>query len=198
MELAFYITGAVAIVSTALTITRVNVVHALLYLVVSLLSIAVTFYVLGAPFIAALEVIVYAGAIMVLFVFTMMMLNLGPKAITQERELLKPGIWIGPMILAGVLLAEFGWLLFSTPPRQVVMQSVGPKELGIALYGPYLLAVALASVLMLGALVGAFHLSWRRYTTLEEVAGDISSGGTRTDAGGEPVHAGNGRPVGQA
>ena len=79
MELAFYIAGAVAVLSTVLMLTRLNVVHALLYLIVSLLAVAVVFYVLGAPFVAALEVIVYAGAIMVLFVFVVMMLNLGEE-----------------------------------------------------------------------------------------------------------------------
>ena len=75
MELAFYIAGAVAVLSTILMLTRLNVVHALLYLIVSLLAVAVVFYVLGAPFVAALEVIIYAGAIMVLFVFVVMMMT---------------------------------------------------------------------------------------------------------------------------
>src|SRR5258707_14783155 len=57
MELAFYIAGAVAVVSTVLMLTRMNVVDALLYLIVSLLGVAVVFYVLGAPFVAALEII---------------------------------------------------------------------------------------------------------------------------------------------
>ncbi len=69
MTAMFYIAGAVATVSSLAVITRLNVVHALLYLIVSLLSVAVMFLTLGAPFVAALEVIVYAGAIMVLFVF---------------------------------------------------------------------------------------------------------------------------------
>ena len=61
-------------------ITRLNAVHALLYLVVSLLAVAMVFFILGAPFVAALEVIIYAGAIMVLFIFVMMMLNIGDRA----------------------------------------------------------------------------------------------------------------------
>ena len=87
MTIVFYIAGAVAIVATALMITRLNAVHALLYLIVSLLAVAVVFYVLGAPFVAALEVIIYAGAIMVLFVFVVMMLNLGKQAAATERAL---------------------------------------------------------------------------------------------------------------
>ena len=79
MDAVFYLAAVIAILATVMVITRLNAVHALLYLIVSLLSVAVVFYTLGAPFIAALEVIIYAGAIMVLFVFVVMMLNLGKK-----------------------------------------------------------------------------------------------------------------------
>ena len=74
--ITFYIAAAIAILSTIMVITRYNMIHALLYLVVSFLAVAIVFYVLGAPFIAALEVIVYAGAIVVLIIFVIMMLNL--------------------------------------------------------------------------------------------------------------------------
>ena len=87
MEVAFYIAAIVAIVSTVLTITRLNAVHALLYLIVSLLAVAVVFYAMGAPLVAALEVIIYAGAIMVLFVFVVMMLNLGKRAAISRRAM---------------------------------------------------------------------------------------------------------------
>src|SRR5215472_5567184 len=106
MELTFYIAGGVAVLSTVLMLTRLNLVHALLYLIVSLLGVAVVFFVLGAPFAAALETIVYAGAIMVLFLFVVMMLNIGKHAAETERQWLMPGIWTGPAILAGLLLVE--------------------------------------------------------------------------------------------
>ena len=93
MNIVFYISAAVAIVSTALAISRSNAVHALLNLIVSLLAVAVIFFTLGAPFIAALEVIIYAGAIMVVFVFVVMLLNLGDQAAAQERQWFSPGIW---------------------------------------------------------------------------------------------------------
>ena len=80
MNTVFYISAAVALASTVMVITRRKAVHALLYLIVSLLAVAVVFYALGAPFVAALEVLIYAGAIMVLFVFVIMLLNLGPEA----------------------------------------------------------------------------------------------------------------------
>src|SRR5919197_6637605 len=100
MQFTFYLAAAVAVVATLMVITRLNAVHELLYLIVSLLAIALIFYILGAPFAAALEVIIYAGAIVVLFVFVVMMLNLGEIAAAQERQWLPPRIWIGPTILA--------------------------------------------------------------------------------------------------
>ncbi len=158
MNVAFYISAVVAILSTVMVITRRNAVHALLYLVVSLLSVAVIFFVLGAPFVAALEVIIYAGAIMVLIVFVMMMLNLGSYAVEAEKKLLKGGIWIGPSILAGILLVELAYLMFSGPGGDQMRRGIGPREVGMSLFGPYLIGVELASMLLLAGLVGAYHL----------------------------------------
>ena len=154
----FYIASAVAVFATIMTITRLNAAHALLYLIASLLAVAVLFYLMGAPFAAGLEVIVYAGAIMVLFVFVIMMLNLGDKTVEQERQWLSPGMWIGPGILCAVLLAEVVALL-STSQAELGARVVSPKEVGALLFGPYLLAVELASMLLLAGLVGAYHLA---------------------------------------
>jgi len=116
MLVLFYLAAGVALISTYMVITRLNIVHALLYMVVSLLAVAVIFFLLGAPFIAALEVIVYAGAIIVLFIFVVMMLNLGPQSVAQERQWFNWRTWRGLVVLAGVLLLElvlafrFGYL----------------------------------------------------------------------------------------
>ena len=160
MEIAFYFAAIVAIVSTLLVIVLPSAIHSLLYLIVSLLAVAVVFYVLGAPFVAALEVIVYAGAIMVLFIFVMMMLNLGRAADMQERAWLKPATWIGPAVLAALLLAELVYVLMhaGSGGAGVVVES---RQVGALLFGPYLLGVELASFLLLAGLVGAYHLGWR-------------------------------------
>ena len=161
MEVAFYIAAAVAIIATILMLRDLNVVHALLYLIVSLLAVAVVFYVIGAPFMAALEVIIYAGAIVVLFVFVVMMLNLGEHAVAMEKRWLTPGIWIGPTALAGVLLGEVAYLA-ARGGVQMEAAMVAPKQVGIGLFGPYLIGVELASMLLLAGLVGAYHLGVRR------------------------------------
>lgn len=160
MTAVFYIAAAVALVSTALVITRLHAIHALLYLIVSLLAVAVAFFALGAPFVAALEVIIYAGAIMVLFVFVVMMLDLG-SAVRQESEWLSGRMWVGPGLLALVLLAEIGWVLATAEPAPSGGAVVGPDEVGRSLFGPYVLTVELAGMLLLAGLVGAYHLGRR-------------------------------------
>ncbi len=161
MSLLFFVTAAVAAISTAMVITRLNAVHALLYLIVSLLSIALIFLALGAPFVAALEVIIYAGAIMVLFVFVIMMLNLGPHATDQESQWLRPRMWAGPAVLAAILTAELLYVLLQSGGQLAGINAVEPKQVGIALFGPYLLGVELASMLLLAGLVAAYHLARR-------------------------------------
>ena len=161
MNALFYISGAVAVLSTIMVITRVNAVHALLYMIVSLFSVALIFFTLGAPFVAALEVIIYAGAIMVLFVFVVMMLNLGSRAAIQERQWLSPSMWPGPTALALILMVELIYILKRGGPALTGIQAVAPKHVGVSLFGLYLLGVELASILLLAGLVGAYHLGRR-------------------------------------
>jgi len=158
MEFAFYICGLVAILATLRVITHTNPVHALLYLIISLLAIAGVFFSLGAYFAGALEIIVYAGAIMVLFVFVVMMLNLGGAEIEQERQWLKPQVWIGPGVLSVILLAVIVYGILGVSDQGIDGNAISAKEVGIALFGPYVLAVELASMLLLAGLVVAFHI----------------------------------------
>lgn len=158
MEFAFYICGLVAIVTTLRVITHTNPVHALLYLIVSLLAISGVFFSLGAYFAGALEIIVYAGAIMVLFVFVVMMLNLGGAEIEQERQWLKPQVWIGPGLVSAVLLVVMVYAILTVNDQGIDGTSISAKAVGITLFGPYVLAVELASMLLLAGLVVAFHV----------------------------------------
>src|SRR5471030_2082980 len=136
MEFAFYFASGIAVVSTLRVNT--NPVHALLYLIISLIAVAMTFFALGAPFAGVLEVIAYAGAIMVLFVFVVMMLNLGPASVQQERVWLKPGIWTGPVILGVLLLGELLYVLFNNSTGAAIGHTtVDAKTVGISLFGPY-------------------------------------------------------------
>ncbi|MEY0233463.1 NADH-quinone oxidoreductase subunit J [Providencia manganoxydans] len=172
MEFTFYIAGLVAVLATLRVITNTNPVHALLYLVVSLLALSMVFFSLGAYFAGALEIIVYAGAIMVLFVFVVMMLNLGRSVQEQEREWLAPKNWIGPAILSLVLLALLIYGITSLSYQEGIAGTViSAKEVAISLFGPYVLAVELASLLLLAGLVVAFHVGRDR----DENGADIVS-----------------------
>jgi NADH-quinone oxidoreductase subunit J len=165
MDVLFYISSAIAIISSVLVITRRNAVHALLYLVASLLSAAFIFYLLGAPFIAALEVIIYAGAIMVLFIFVVMMLNLGKEAERQEESWLQPKIWIGPSLLVLILLVEFIIMLSGAGGSYFHSVKVTPRQVGISLFTTYILGVEMAAMLLMSGIVGAYHIGRRKTRT---------------------------------
>jgi len=168
----FYAAATIALIATVMAMTRANAIHALIYLIVSLLAIAVIFFLIGAPFAAALEIVIYAGAIMVLFVFVIMMLNLGDKGDRQERQWLQPKVWAGPAVLALVLFIELLYVI-GTIEGPVSTNSVTAKEVGLSLFGPYVLAVEIASMLLLAGLVGSFHLG-RRYLERDSFEVEVS------------------------
>ena len=157
----FYLAGAIAVISTAAVIVQTNIVHALLYLILSLLAVAVVFYVLGAPFAAALEAIVYAGAILVLFLFVIMMLNLGQHTRDQERSWLSARMFVAPGIMSALLLGQF-LNVMSQIDQDMTITRVGVMEVSALLFGPYVLAVELASILLLAGLVSAYHRANKR------------------------------------
>ena len=157
MDVFFYIAAIVAIISTIMAISGRNAIHSLLFLILSLLAISVIFYLLSAPFIAALEVIIYAGAIMVLFIFVTMMLNIGLER-EAEKKWLKPRMWIVPSILAAILLVNLILAIKSVPAIPSGMGSIQPKQVGISLFSTYLLGVEIAAILLMAGVIGAYHL----------------------------------------
>ena len=157
MNVFFYIAAIVAIISTVMAISGRNAIHSLLYLILSLLAISVIFYLLSAPFIAALEVIIYAGAIMVLFIFVTMMLNIGIERET-EKKWLRPRMWIVPSILAALLIIDLILALKNVKSISPDENAILPKQVGISLFSTYLLGVEIAAILLLAGVIGAYHL----------------------------------------
>jgi NADH-quinone oxidoreductase subunit J len=153
----FYAAAAVTLVTTALAITRAHPVHAVLYFVISLLGMGVIFFTLGAPFAAALEVIVYAGAIMVLFLFVIMMLSIDKAAVRREAGWMARPVWVVPIILVALLGAELARVVLHGAPGGLA-RVITPQEVGTRLFTTDLAAVELASMLLLAGLIGAFHL----------------------------------------
>ena len=155
--LLFYILGFIMLAATLLCITRRNPVHAVIYLVVGFFALALMFYLLGAPLVAAWEVIVYAGAIMVLFLFIIMMLGLAPQE-TPEG----PGWhrW-GPLVLLSSSMMVCTLLLIFQDPlasKEIGDFYLAPQALGEALFGRYALAVEIVSFQLLFATIGAYIL----------------------------------------
>lgn len=159
MNFVFYGAAIIAIISALLVITRRNAMHALLYLILMLLSLGLTFFVLGAPFLAILQVVVYAGAIMVLFVFVVMMLNLGPPQERQELRWLGVEVWALPTLFTMLLLILSAYALATMGSARPPVGIVAPKQVGLALYRQYVLVVEIASLILTAGLVGAFHLA---------------------------------------
>ncbi len=107
---------------------------------------------------AALEIIIYAGAIVVLIIFVIMMLNLNAESVKIEEQWLKPRIWIGPAILSLILLAELVYIFAGAGAPETAIVAVDAKEVGLALFGPYVLGVELCGMLLMAGIVGAYHL----------------------------------------
>jgi len=165
MNILFYIASILAILATAKVITGKHAVHALLYLIASLLSVSVLFFILGAPLVAALEVIIYAGAIMVLFVFVVMMLNVSDKGERRERELLKPRGWIGPSIISAILFGEMVYMLARQLVPPIVQKEIASPAVGELMFSKYMLVVDLAAFLLTAGIIGAYHLGQKEKTT---------------------------------
>jgi NADH-quinone oxidoreductase subunit J len=153
----FYVLAAIILMATVLSITRHNVMHAIIYLVISFFAMAPRFYLLGAPFLALLEVIIYAGAIMVLFIFIVMMLEIGARPFV-------PGEWLKqwfPAVVLGLISGFIMVILIWQAPAQkatLPLAMATPRALGLFVFEHYWFAVEIASLLLFVALVGAYYL----------------------------------------
>ena len=160
----FYALSLVAIWASLRVVTHANPVHAILSMIVSLLAVAGIFFIIGAPFAGVLEMIVYAGAILVLFVFVIMMLNLGTDT-TEEKTWLTANAWAMPvclMMIVGAVLIGFISNQYGTDkPMQLQSTTISAKEVGVRLFTGYVLLVEVAAFLLSGALVAAYHLGKR-------------------------------------
>ena len=171
----FYIFAAIALVSAILLITRHNVVHSAAFLGSTLFAVAGIFLTLHAEFLAGVQVIVYVGGILVLFVFVIMLISV--ERAEHERQFNRQ--WTIALITAAILIGQLAYGLYQgreslnlpvpvAPPAAVGAAVAGNSErVGVALYTTYLLPFEIASILLLVAVVGAVVLAKRR-TSAEE------------------------------
>ena len=157
-QVLFYVAAAAAVVSSLVVIGQKNPIYSSFALIATLCSLAVIFGLLGSPFIAALQVIVYAGAIMVLFLFVLMLLNV-------KREEDVPGhggkaLAAVAIVLVGLLIAQAAVVLQGLEPGVAGSYDASTRAMAGILFSPHFLYVFEAtSVLILAALVGAIALA---------------------------------------
>jgi NADH-quinone oxidoreductase subunit J len=167
----FYIFGAIAVISAILVITNHNVVHSAAFLGATLFAVAGIFLTLHAEFLAGVQVIVYVGGILVLFVFVIMLISVDRSV--HERQYNRQ--WTIALVTSGILILEIAYGLYRGKDSFVLPSVVPPpvgaagnsEQVGTALYTMYLLPFEIASILLLVAIVGAVVLSKKR-TKAEE------------------------------
>ena len=163
----FYLISAVVIGATAIAITRRNMVHAVVYLIVSFFGTAMLFYLFGAPFLAALEVIIYAGAIMVLFLFVVMMIR-----VESPGEVMFPlSQWVPAAAFGLIYLAAAVAMIFRTSSAQASLSTLtaAPGQFALYVFEHHWFSIEVISTLLLIALVGVLHLGMgRRKDRVEE------------------------------
>lgn len=152
----FYLIAGIIVAATGLAVTRRNPIHSVVFLTISFLGTAMLFYLLGAPFLSALEVIIYAGAIMVLILFVIMMIRMDGA---QEGNLLSRRFRL-PGVLSVCLAAVLVLAILSDPGGRTSLEaaSAAPRVFGRFVFERYWFPVEIISLLLLVALVAAVRL----------------------------------------
>jgi NADH-quinone oxidoreductase subunit J len=165
-EIAFFILSATALVSGILVITRRNAVHSVIWLIVALFAVGGIFLMQRAQFLFAVQIILYVGGVMVLFLFVVMLINLevSVKQAQFNRQWLL-GVLTAVALLAGLVYALYqGGDAFALAQVSVAAAAQGnTQRVGTALYQDYMLAVEIASLLLLVAMVGAVIMAKRKF-----------------------------------
>ena len=137
-----------AVASALVVVLHRNPVYSTMSLVVTLISLAVLFVLLGAPFIAALQILIYTGAIVVLFLFVVMLLNIGREEISQQRGLVQKGLaGLGGLVFLGVVAAALWGLYGTTQVGPLTEEFVSLRGLATQLFADYLLTFELVGLL---------------------------------------------------
>jgi NADH-quinone oxidoreductase subunit J len=152
----FYGIAILTLASTAMAVTRRNMIHAALYLVLSFFCTALLFYLLGAPYLAAMEIIIYAGAIMVLFLFIIMMIRIDKAA----AQVFRSGQLVPAIIISMLWLVALTLLVLEQPNAAgpLVAAQASPGEFGFYVFRTHWLSIEIASMLLLVALIAALLL----------------------------------------
>ena len=159
-QLIFLYFAAVILVSAVLTITRRNPVHSVMFMLLLFFHIAGVFILLNAEFLAAVQLIVYAGAILILYLFVVMLLNVERESSAARANRFWPWMVAFGVLIAGEVLVLIARGTFPTETEQPMrLAGSGVKELGVLLYQKYMVPFEVASLILLVGLVGAVMLA---------------------------------------
>ena len=153
--------GLLGLICAALAVTRPLVVHALLFLVAALLCLAAAFFALAASFAAAIQILIYAGAITAVFVFVVMSVDAGPKARALERAQLARS-WRWPALVLVLVLIPLLFGLSSESAGAGAPAETTARQLGLMLFGPWAITIELVSLMLLASVIGVRHLGRAR------------------------------------
>ena len=159
----FYFLSAIAILGAILTITRRNPVHSALSLIFTLLALAGLYLMLYAPFVAGVQIVLYAGGIMVLFLFVIMLVNIEQVELQERFNKMWYVAALAAVVLGGLLLFVYkkGHGIFPATFQQFP-EAENTQKVGLLLYQNYLLPFEIASLLLLVAIVGAVVMAKKR------------------------------------
>jgi len=165
LQIIFLIASVAILGSALMVVTTRNLVHAALWLIVSLFGVAVLFVLLSAGFLAIAQVVIYIGAIAILMIFAIML----TRRIAQDSGPQTNPNWFWAVLVAAAIFGGLAWLLgswngFSTPMPEISSRADPLNQLGQALVSPnaYVLPFEVASVLLVAALIGAIMVAWDR------------------------------------
>lgn len=164
-QVIFLVVGLVVLGSAVMVVTTRSLIHAALWLVVTLFGVAALYAILNAGFLAIVQVVIYIGAIAILFIFAVMLTR---KDMRDRGAQQNPGWWLGALVavlsFAGLLTVMRGWEGFSAAPASVPAGFDAVAALGNALVQPdaFVLPFEAASLLLLAALVGAVYIAFTR------------------------------------
>ncbi|QJC36648.1 NADH-quinone oxidoreductase subunit J [Enterobacteriaceae endosymbiont of Donacia simplex] len=160
MEIIFYILGGISIIFTFLIIISINPIYTLLYFLISLISMSCIFFILGDYFAGSLEIIIYAGAIVILFIFVLMFLNYKNIELEEKNFLFKKMLFLITIFLINLLFLILIFYILKNLYNQkyIIMNFINIIDIGVNLFTHYKIIIELISILLLSGIIIVLHI----------------------------------------
>lgn len=163
MQLLFLIVAAISLISAVMVVTNRNLVHSALWLIVTLFTVAIIFVLLNAGFFAVVQVVIYIGAIAILFIFAVMLTrNIMADSGPQTSKVWPLAAFLSVVLFVAIFLGLNSWPGFTSVAPALEDETTIIRDLGLALVSPdgYVIPFEVASVLLVAAMMGAIYVAW--------------------------------------